>query len=158
MRKYGTQRGFTIVEVMGVVAIMGVLAVLVIPAVKINTIRAKMAEVIYAFGPCKAMITEVYLSGGDPPASDNSWGCEVGGGASTYVDAIKTTSEGKITVVLHGFNGDGRFDTHQVTLTPLDNTGNVMSGGGIVARWRCGLPADDTDVAAQYLPSSCRGG
>jgi len=157
MRRYGTQRGFTIVEIMSVVAIMGVLAILVIPTIKVNAVRAKMAEVILAFSPCKAMISEVYLTGGDPPDSDNTWGCEVAANASTYVDAIKTTSEGKITVVLHGFN-DGRFDTMQITLTPLDNTGNIISGGGIpVARWRCGSPADSTDVAPQYLPSTCRG-
>jgi len=157
MRKFGTQRGFTIVEIMAVVAIMGVLAVLVMPTIKVNTIRAKMAEVILAFAPCKQMISEVYLSGGDPPDSDDSWGCEVAANASKYVDRIKTTSEGKITVILHGFN-DGRFDTMQVTLTPLDNTGNLISGGGIpVARWRCGSVVDSTDVLPQYLPASCRG-
>ena len=104
------------------------------------------------------MISEVYISGGDPPDTDNTGGCEVAANKSTYVDAVKTTAEGKIIVVLHGFN-DGRFDTMQVTLTPLDNTGNIMSGGGSpVSRWRCGSPADSTDVLPQYLPSSCRGG
>src|SRR5215510_6584077 len=127
MRKYGTQRGFTIVEIMGVVAIMGILAVIVLPSIKTNAIRAKMAEVILAFGPCKQLITEVYLSGGDPPDAGGSWGCEVGPNASTYVDQVTTSAEGVITVSLRGFN-DGRFNAHSVTLAPLDYTGNLISG------------------------------
>jgi type IV pilus assembly protein PilA len=157
MRKYGTQRGFTIVEIMGVVAILGILAVLVLPSIKVNAIRTKMAEVILAFGPCKAMVTEIYLSGDDPPAA-GTWGCEIGPNATTYVDSVTTTSEGVIKVSLHGFN-DGRFDSHTLTLAPLDNTGTLLStGGSAVARWRCGSPVDATDVLPQYLPASCRGG
>lgn len=157
MRKYGTQRGFTIVEIMSVVAIMGVLAILVLPSVKINTIRAKMAEAVIAFAPCRAIITEIYLSGGDPP-SDGVWGCEIAANASTYVDQIQTTPEGIVKVHLHGFN-DLRLDFHTLTLAPLDATGNLATGGGAqVARWRCGSPADETDVPAQYLPSTCQGG
>jgi type II secretory pathway pseudopilin PulG len=159
MRKYGTQLGFTIIEIMGVVAIIGILLILVVPSVKMNAIRAKMSEVILAFDPCKQMISEVYASGGDPPAPGNPWGCEVGPNATTYVDQVTTTNEGVIIVQLHGFN-DGRFNTHQVTLAPLDSTGNLTSGAP-VARWRCGSPADPgggTDVLPQYLPASCRGG
>jgi len=157
MRKYGKQRGFTIIEIMGVVAIIGILLILVLPSIKINAVRTKMAEVILAFGPCKAMVTEVYLSGGDPPDAD-SWGCEIASNATTYVDSIHTSAEGKITVWLHGF-GDLRLDVHKLTLTPLDNTGSIVQAGGTgVARWRCGSPADDTDVPAQFLPASCRGG
>jgi type IV pilus assembly protein PilA len=155
MRKYGTQRGFTIIEIMGVVAIIGVLLVLVLPSVKANAVRTKMAEVILAFGPCKAMVTDVYLSGGDPPGADQ-WGCEIASNATTYVDSVHTSPEGVISVVLHGF-GDGRLDVHTLTLAPLDGTGNLTSGGS-VARWRCGSPVDNTDVPVQYLPASCRGG
>jgi len=156
MRRYGTQGGFTIVEIMAVVAIIGVLAVIVLPSVKANTIRVKMSEALLNFSGCKAIITEVYLSGGDSPGGGN-WGCEVAANASTYVDNITTTDEGVITVWLHGF-GDLRLNTHRLSLTPLDATGNVMTGGGYVARWRCGSPADGTDVPAQFLPASCRGG
>jgi hypothetical protein len=116
-----------------------------------------MSEAILAFAPCKAMITELYASGGDPPDLADSWGCEIPSNASTYVDSVHTSPEGVITVWLHGFN-DGRLDVHRLTLAPLDNTGNLVTGGGSpVVRWRCGSPIDLTDVAAQYLPSSCRG-
>ena len=157
MRKYGTQRGFTIVEIIAVVAIIGILAILVLPTIRVNSVRVKMAEVILATGPCKQMITELYLSGGESPGGDQ-FGCEQPGpNVTTYVDSVHTTDEGVIKVSLHGF-GDGRLDSRTLTLAPLDNTGNYASGGGAgVARWRCGSPVEGTDIQIQYLPASCRG-
>jgi type IV pilus assembly protein PilA len=156
MRKFGKQRGFTIVEIIAVVAIMGILAILVLPTIRVNTIRVKMSEVILAFGPCKAMISELYIAGGESPGA-GQFGCETTGhNATTYVDSVTTTDEGVILVSLHGFN-DGRLDAHTLTLAPLDNTGNLAPGGVAVARWRCGSPVDKTDILPQYLPASCRG-
>jgi type IV pilus assembly protein PilA len=153
MRKYGKQSGFTIIELMGVVAIIGILAIIVLPSIKSYTVRAKMSEALLAFGPCRATITEVLLSGDDSPVG-GQWGCEVASNFSTYVDSIQTTDTGVIVITLHGFS-DGRLDSKQLTLAPLDNTGTV---GGVPARWRCGSPLDNTEVPAQFLPASCRGG
>jgi len=156
MRRTNNQAGFTIIEVMGVVMIMGVLTALVLPTVRANAVRAKMSEAIMAFGPCRNMITEVYLSGGNSPGA-NQWGCEIDKDASQYVDAVSTEVGGKIKVSLRGF-GDLRIDTQDLTLTPLDNTGAPMDGTeGTVRGWRCGSAADLTTVPVQYLPSSCRG-
>jgi type IV pilus assembly protein PilA len=82
MRRYKSQAGFTIIELMGVIAIIGVLAAVALPSIKSNAIRAKMSEAIIAFGSCKAMITEVYLSGGDQPDAVDGWGCEIQSNAS----------------------------------------------------------------------------
>jgi type IV pilus assembly protein PilA len=153
-----TNAGFTILEVMGVIMIMGVLTALVLPTIRVNTVRAKMSEVIMAFAPCRNMITEVYLSGGDPPPN-GEWGCEITTDASIYVDSITTHDFGMIKVSLRGFK-DGRLDTKDVTLMPLDNTGTPPAGGGTpVRRWRCGSATDGTGttVPLEYLPSSCRG-
>jgi type IV pilus assembly protein PilA len=155
MRKYGRQGGFTIVEIMSVIGVMGVLAVLVIPSIKMNTVRVKVSEAILAFSGCKATISEIYLSGDDSPGGGN-WGCEVAANASQYVDNIQTSDEGMITIWLHGFN-DPRLDIHKISLTPLDVNGNIMTGGGQIALWRCGSVADATDLSIQYLPASCRG-
>jgi len=150
-----TNAGFTIIEVMGVIMIMGVLAALVLPTIRVNTVRVKMSEVLIQLSSCRNMISEVYISAGDPPLA-GEWGCEVTSGASTYVDSITTNGLGKITASLRGFV-DGRLDTKNLTLMPLDNTGSAPGIGSAVRRWRCGLPADGTDVPPQYLPSSCRG-
>lgn len=151
-----TQGGFTFVELMIVITIVAILAAIVLPNIKSNAARARMSEAILAFGPCRAAISEVYGAGADSPGAGN-WGCEVATDASTYVDNIKTDPLGVITLSLRNFN-DLRIDTHDLTLAPLDNTGNLPSGNGApIARWRCGSPIDGTDVPAQFLPSTCSG-
>jgi len=155
-RRRNSQAGFTIVEVMIVVMIIGVLAALVLPGIRANAVRARMSEAILALSSCKNAVTELYNSGGDPPGAGN-WGCETSN-ASMYVDTIDTTAEGVIRASLRGFN-DLRIDFHDVTLAPLDNTGNVPLGGGTIIRsWRCGSPLDSTSqVPPQFLPGSCKG-
>jgi len=154
MRK--TSQGFTIIEVMIVVTIISVLASIVMPFIRVNTIRVKMSEAILAFGTCRNMVTEMYQAGGDIP-DEGAWGCEITKDASRYVDSVQTKDPGKIVVSLRGFN-DGRIDFNDLTLMPLDNTGNPPSGNGApIRRWRCGAAADGTNVPPQYLPTSCRG-
>jgi len=156
-RTNSRQAGFTIVELMIVVMVIGVLAALVLPSVRANAVRARMSEVILALSSCKNAVTELYNSGGDPPGPGN-WGCEASD-VSAYVYTITTNDFGVIKASLRGFH-DGRIDTTDLTLAPLDSTGNVPSGGGgTVSAWRCGSPTDwtGTTVPAQYLPSSCRG-
>ena len=155
-RTHNRQAGFTIVELMIVVMVIGVLAALVLPGVRANAIRARMSEAILALSPCKNAVTELYNSGGDPPGPGN-WGCEASD-VSAYVDNITTNDFGVIKASLRGF--DLRINTKDLTLAPLDSTGNVPSGGGsTVSTWRCGSPTDwtGTTVPAQFLPSSCRG-
>jgi type IV pilus assembly protein PilA len=156
MRRTNSQQaGFTIVEVMIVTMIIGVLAALVLPSIRVSTARVKMSEAILALSTCKNVITELYNSGGDPPGAGN-WSCEANG-VSVYVDSITTSEEGVIKASLRGFK-DLRIDTHDLTLAPLDNTGNLPAGGGsTVRRWRCGSPIDGTNVFPQYLPGTCRG-
>jgi len=155
MQRTNSQAGFTIVEVMIVCMIIGVLAALVMPSMRANAVRAKMSEAILALSTCKNAITELYNSGGDPPGAGN-WGCEATN-VSVYVDFITTTDEGVIKASLRGFN-DLRINTHDITLAPLDNTGNLPAPGAAVRSWRCGSPVDTTmPVPPQYLPGSCRG-
>jgi hypothetical protein len=48
-----------------------------------------------------------------------------------------------------------------VTLAPLNSAGQVMSDldqGSAVRRWRCGNPADGTNVElVNFMPATCRG-
>lgn len=157
-RASGTrQRGFTIIEVLIVTIIIGVLASLVMPTIRVEMARAKMSEVISMFGKCRNWITEIYLYETNLPTADN-WGCEseTGKPVSQYVDSIHTSLDGIIKATINGTN-DLRMDWHTVTLAPLDSNGNLMSDTGRVVRWRCGNPADGTDVERKLLPSSCNG-
>jgi type IV pilus assembly protein PilA len=157
MRRTSRQAGFTIIEVMLVTMIIGVLAALILPSIRVETARVKMSEALLAFGTCRNMVSELYNSGGDSPGAGN-WGCEsvVGTPVSVYVDSVTTEDDGLIKVSLRGFN-DLRIDFHDLTLTPLDNTGTRAVDGSIVRRWRCGSVADGTTVPPQYLPGTCRG-
>jgi prepilin-type N-terminal cleavage/methylation domain-containing protein len=158
MRRTNNQAGFTIVELMGVIAIVGILTALVLPSIRVNAVRVKMSEAILAFGQCRNVISEIYIAGSDPPLPGEDWGCEIKQDASQYVDSVTVKDAGKITVSLQGFK-DGRLDTKDLTLVPLDNTGTPLDGtpGIVVRRWRCGSVLDGTNVPLEYLPSSCRG-
>ena len=155
-RTNSRQAGFTIVELMIVVMVIGVLAALVLPNVRDNATRARVSEAILALSPCKNAVTELYNSGGDPPGAGN-WGCEASD-VSIYVDTVTTDDVGVIKASLRGFN-DLRIDFHDLTLAPLDSTGNLPAPGGLVRSWRCGSAIDwtGTNVPPQFLPGTCRG-
>jgi type IV pilus assembly protein PilA len=148
-----------LIELMIVVAIIGILAAVALPAYQDYTVRAKMSEVILAASACRTSITEVYQTGGTPPAA-NSWGCEnTTGGSSKYVDKIQTDANGKVSVLIAtGIKSD--VDGQTVTLVPMLNgvastTASNMGTGP--NGWRCGLGTDGTTLPLKYLPGSCRG-
>jgi type IV pilus assembly protein PilA len=155
------QKGFTLIELMIVVAIIGILAAVALPAYQDYTVRAKMSEVILAASACRTSITEVYQTGGTPPAA-NAWGCEnVTGGASRYVSTITTDANGVITVTIASGINAAKVDGKTVTLSPYignppapANSGTMMGQG--VNKWICGLQPGTT-LAYNFLPGSCRG-
>jgi len=148
------QQGFTLIELMIVVAIIGILAAVALPAYQDYTVRAKMSEVMLAASACRTSITEIYQSGGTPPGA-MSWGCE--GANSKYVGSVSTDANGVVIVATSGGLPGGN-----VTLVPLANgvaavSANLTGGPIGINGWRCGLPADGTNVSSKYLPGSCRG-
>jgi type IV pilus assembly protein PilA len=149
------QQGFTLIELMIVVAIIGILAAVALPAYQDFTVRAKMSEAILAASACRTTITEAYQSGGAPPAA-NSWGCE--GATSKYVASVATDTNGIVIITIQGIGS--QVDSKKVTFAPMINnvvansTANMGTGPN---GWRCGSPADGTDVDLKYLPVSCRG-
>jgi type IV pilus assembly protein PilA len=163
MPKRQSQRGFTIIELMIVMTIIGILVAVVLPGMRANALRARVSDAILAFGPCKTMVSEVYLSGSDLPG-EGQWGCEVASGSgSQYVKQIKTTDQGIIIIELQG---DPKFATFEIALAPLDDTGNIPTvTGSPIRSWRCGKPGDLLPPVSsptyaldpKYLPGTCRG-
>ena len=150
------QQGFTLIELMIVVAIIGILAAVALPAYQDYTIRAKMSEVILALSACRTSITEVYQTGGTAPGA-NSWGCE--NVTSKYVAALSTDANGVVIATVQAISNS--VDGSCVTLIPMINatTTAVATAGGNMGEglygWICG--GTGTNVAANYLPGSCRG-
>lgn len=152
------QTGFTIIELLAVVAIMGILVVLLMPSIRGYQARAKVSEAMLMIFQCRNQVSEVYASGSDIPAP-NTWGCEADK-PSRYVDSLYTKDDGTIVVRLGNEIGDLRLSLHEITLTPLNGSGNVMGESDLgtpIRRWRCGNAGDGTDIKIDYLPSSCRG-
>ena len=149
------QKGFTLIELMIVVAIIGILAAVALPAYQDYTVRAKMSEVILAMSACRTSITEVYQTGGTPPAA-GAWGCEQGV-TSKYVKGLSTDVNGSVTATIQNISAD--VNDSLVTLFPLNSSGAPAStatdmGKGLSA-WICG--GTGTIVNKKYLPGSCRG-
>jgi type IV pilus assembly protein PilA len=156
------QKGFTLIELMIVVAIIGILAAVALPAYQDYTVRAKMSEVILAMSACRTTITEVYQTGGTPPAADE-WGCgelkSTGGQpiVTKYVAGLATDVNGVVTATIQGISSV--VDTKTVTLIPLKDAANAANsatdmGVGIYG-WVCG--SNGTTLDKKFLPGSCRG-
>jgi type IV pilus assembly protein PilA len=149
------QKGFTLIELMIVVAIIGILAAVALPAYQDYTIRAKLSEVILAMSACRSSITEVYGTGGTPPAA-NGWGCEQGV-SSKHVKGLSTDANGVVTATVTSISAD--VNDSLVTLTPMVAGGVPAAsatdmGKGLNA-WTCG--GTGTTLNKKYLPGSCRG-
>ena len=149
------QKGFTLIELMIVVAIIGILAAVALPAYQDYTVRAKMSEVILAMSACRSSITEVYQTGGTPPAA-NGWGCEQGV-SSKYVKGLSTDVNGVVTATVTSISAD--VNDSLVTLTPMMAGNTPASSANDMGKglngWSCG--GTGTSLNKKYLPGSCRG-
>ena len=157
MKRHG-ETGFTLIEVMIVVAVIGILTSIAMPAFRDYSARSKVTEALIQLTNCRNVIQEVYTSGGSLPGIGN-WGCEAEN-PSKFVERITTTDVGIVLVTLGGQVNDLRLSQKDVSMAPLNASGQVMSDldvGSPVRRWRCGAPGDGTDLNPNFLPSSCRG-
>jgi type IV pilus assembly protein PilA len=159
MTRRRVQSGFTFIELLSVVVIIGILTVIMLPNVKNYQAKTKVSEAVMALTNCRTSVSEIYVSGGPIPPDD--WGCDTNY-RSQYVDQIQVSPDGIITVRTSALLGDTRVAIKDISLAPLNRSGQVMNNddaGDPVFRWRCGAISDgtDSDLAVIFLPSSCRG-
>jgi type IV pilus assembly protein PilA len=133
-------RGFTLIELMMVVAIIGILAAVAIPAYSEYTIRAKVAELLFAAGGYKMNVDEKAQTDGTIASAGRgitvSVTGKISGGSVSNSGLIKIAGAGTLTSV-------GTVLT--IVFTPQMTNGIVV--------WSC---TGGAASQSRFLPSMCR--
>jgi prepilin-type N-terminal cleavage/methylation domain-containing protein len=148
----GSQRGYTLIEVMLIVAIAAILAGIAIAAYQDSVRRERLAEVIDGATACKTLVTE-YLASAEIE-SITAPRCD--GPHSQYVGNFVVGHSGEIIIESAVPGAEGFFQ-----LTPIGANGaqaRLFDMPLTVSRWRCGPAPTSTGplVDPRYLPGSCR--
>ena len=147
-RPIGSQKGFTLIELMIVVAIIGILAAIAIPAYQDYTARAQVSEGLSLAGGLRTNIAEEFQTAGDFDDLDAGT-YDLAAGAGTYVDTVAHDDEGVITVTMRNAAPTANaIRGGSWTLSPVVDAANNRITG-----WECDVAAD---IEVKYLPSSCR--
>jgi type IV pilus assembly protein PilA len=166
------QKGFTLIELMIVVAIIGILAAIAIPAYQDYTIRSQVTEGLNLAGAVKAAVAETYAQKGKWPADNLEAGMTKDGTtelvpSGKYVKEIHV-SNGTINIT---FGGQANANITGASGNTLSIVPKVSENDDVI--WLCGYndgtgasglsdpstgasDADSTNIAAKYLPQSCR--
>lgn len=158
----GTQRGFTLIELMIVVAIIGVLASIAVPQYQNYTARAQVAEAFNLASSYKVVMADYYSLRGRFPNSNAEAGLPTegdisGNGAENFTDSYVNA------IAIWGAAGDY---TARVVIEMSDNANSAVAGKWVVMesqesdgsiQWSCRTTTGSGNAMDEkYLPGSCR--
>ncbi|WP_276318242.1 pilin [Stenotrophomonas indicatrix] len=136
----GSNKGFTLIELMIVVAIVAVLAAIALPAYQIYAVRSRVSEAVLLLSSAKVTVTEnvnninrldaTACAGTQSLASPTENVSAVGCIGNGVLNVVTTAKAGSVTL----------------RLTPSYNPNEVI-------RWSCSLVSGE----AKYVPAECRG-
>jgi len=149
-KQSGTQKGFTLIELMIVVAIIGILAAVAIPAYLDYAVRTQVGEGLNLSAGAKVAVSEYYQERGAYPVNNTQAGLALANQiAGNYVATVAVIN-GVITLTYSSATpqtANVKIDTATLTLTPNDLGGSVD--------WNC---AGGTILGTntKWLPKICR--
>jgi type IV pilus assembly protein PilA len=139
----GTNKGFTLIELMIVVAIIAILAAIALPAYQDYTIRSQVAEGITLADGVKSSVWDFISNTGRLPVSNASAGLTSSTSIQgNYISKVSIAS-GLISATF-GNKVNASISGKTILMSPATSSGSI--------RWTC----KSSTLAAKYLPTSCR--
>ncbi|MEH6582100.1 MAG: pilin [Halioglobus sp.] len=149
-RQQSRNKGFTLIELMGVIAIVSILAVLSISAYSNFTVRAKVGEGLSFADEAKTAVTEAYYTTNTFPVNNT----EAGLASSTSYDHLDYISS--LAIGADPTPGTITITIKVATLGADNLLQFVPSTVDEQLVWTC-KPAASNGVASIRLPANCRG-